>query len=188
MLQFRIFVEAIAIWQANTDIGNVVVSATLNAIGTCKSFSNNIYMLLETTVYHYFRSLGRIHFKQYAILVLNSIELLLFWAESKKEHSPSWANVVKRLGPMLPSFDLQQMFDGEHLLCIYISMVYKLKELQESGERITYLQNIGKMLENYKSTWAFELTFNYLCLISAENDLLKTVFLLLDWIQNQNWW
>lgn len=44
------------------------------------------------------------------------------------------------------------MFDGEYLLCIYISMIYKLKELQESGERITYLQNIGKMLENYKST------------------------------------
>lgn len=73
--------------------------------------------------------------------------------ESKKgEHSPTWANVLERLGPTLPSFDLQQMFDGEHLLCIYISMIYKLKELQESGERITYLQNIGKMLENYKST------------------------------------
>lgn len=73
--------------------------------------------------------------------------------DSKKdEHSPSWVNVLERLGPTLPSFDLQQMFDGEHLLCVYISMIYKLKELQESGERITYLQNIGKMLESYKSS------------------------------------
>lgn len=55
------------------------------------------------------------------------------------------------------------MFDGEHLLCIYISMVYKLKELKESGEQITYLQNIGKMLENYKSTWVFDHLFNHSC-------------------------
>lgn len=59
---------------------------------------------------------------------------------------------MERLGSSLPSFDLQQMFDGEQLLCIYISMIYKLKELHDSGERITYLQNIGKMLENYKSS------------------------------------
>lgn len=59
---------------------------------------------------------------------------------------------MKRLGPSLPTFDLQPMFDGEHLLCMYISMIYKLKELHDSGERITYLQNIGKMLENYKSS------------------------------------
>lgn len=77
----------------------------------------------------------------------------IVFAESKKDnHNPSWLNVMERLGPSLPTLDLQQMFDGEHLLCIYISMIYKLKELRESGERITYLQNIGKLLENYKST------------------------------------
>lgn len=75
-----------------------------------------------------------------------------FSESTKKVHAPSWLNVMERLGPSLPTFDLQQMFDGEHLLCIYISMIYKLNELHDSGERITYLQNIGKMLENHKSS------------------------------------
>lgn len=127
---FRIFVEAIATWQSNSNVGNTIVSATLNAIGTCKSFSNNMFMLMESTVFNYFRYLE----------------------STNDNHRPSWTNVMKRLGPSLPTFDLQQMFEGEHLLCIYISIIYKLKELRESGERITYLQNIGKMLENYKST------------------------------------
>lgn len=70
----------------------------------------------------------------------------------KEVHSPSWSNVIDRLGGTLPSFELQQLFDGEHLLCIQISMIYKLKHLKESGEKITYLENVGKLLENFKST------------------------------------
>lgn len=80
--------------------------------------------------------------------------MLVYFIDSKKDdHSPSWVNVIERLGPILPTFDLQQMFDGDHLLCIYISMIYRLKSLHDSGEKITYLQNIGKMLENFKSSW-----------------------------------
>lgn len=70
----------------------------------------------------------------------------------KEIHSPSWSSVIYRLGGTLPSFELQQLFDGEHLLCIHISMIYKLKHLKESGEKITYLENVGKLLENFKST------------------------------------
>lgn len=54
----RIFVEAIAEWQTKSEIGNVVNSSTINALGMCKSFSNNILMLIETTVENYFRQLG----------------------------------------------------------------------------------------------------------------------------------
>lgn len=136
----------------------------LNAVGTCKSFSNNIFLLLETTISHYFRQSGKnidwFFYQLSFILKQNDNKNeKSYWkigkfTESQKEveeHSPSWRNVLERLGPTLPSFELQQMFDGEHLLCIYISMIYKLKDLRESGKRITYLQNIGKMLENYKS-------------------------------------
>lgn len=31
----------------------------LNAIGTCKTFTNNVITLLEATIYHYFRLFGR---------------------------------------------------------------------------------------------------------------------------------
>lgn len=54
----RIFVEAIAEWQTKSEIGNVVNSSTINALGMCKTFSNNILMLIETTVENYFRQLG----------------------------------------------------------------------------------------------------------------------------------
>lgn len=70
----------------------------------------------------------------------------------KEVHAPSWSNVIERLGRTRPSFELQQLFDGEHLLCIHVSMIYKLKHLKESGEKITYLENVGKLLENFKST------------------------------------
>lgn len=145
----RIFVEAIAIWQSNSEIGNVVISSTLNALGTCRTFSNNIFMLTEATVVNYFRQLGTLWQFDWKWIVF---QMIFAFAESQKDYTPLWRNVFERLGPNLPTFDLKQMFDGEHLLCIHISMIYKLKELHESGEKITYLQSIGKLLENYKSS------------------------------------
>lgn len=71
---------------------------------------------------------------------------------NRDQHLPSWKNALERLGPNLNVFDAKQMFDGELLLCIHISMIYKLRELHESGEKIIYLQSIGKLLENCKST------------------------------------
>lgn len=53
------FVEAIIIWQASSDIGNILLSAMLNALGACKVYSNNICMLMDATVFNYFRHLGK---------------------------------------------------------------------------------------------------------------------------------
>lgn len=69
----RIFVEAIAIWQSSSEIGNVIVSATLNALGSCKSFSSNMFMLMETTVFHYFRFLGKKILFSYPFLMLKML-------------------------------------------------------------------------------------------------------------------
>lgn len=58
--------------------------------------------------------------------------------------------MIERLGPTLPLFDLQLMFENEQLLCVHIYMIYKLKELPQSGDKITFLENVGKSLENFK--------------------------------------
>lgn len=72
---------------------------------------------------------------------------------TREQHNPKWSLVIERLGPTLPPFDLQQLFDNEYLLCVHIYAIYKLKHLVDSGEKITYLENIGKLLENFKSTY-----------------------------------
>lgn len=55
----RIMAEAMIVWQSNGQtVGSVIVASTLNAIGTCKTFSNNLLILLEATIFNYFRGQG----------------------------------------------------------------------------------------------------------------------------------
>lgn len=122
--------EAISSWQSSSGVGNMVLTSTLNALGACKSWTINVLLLLESTISHYFR----------------------YTEVARDQHNPTWSVVFERLGPALPPFDLQQLFDSEHLLCVHIYAIYKLRHLADSGEKITYLENIGKLLENFKST------------------------------------
>lgn len=52
---------------------------------------------------------------------------------------------------MLPPFELNRLIENNFLLCLHIYIVYKLNGLQNSGDKITFLQNIYKLLENYKT-------------------------------------
>lgn len=55
----RILAEAMIVWQSNSStVGSMIVASTLNAIGSCKTFSINLLMLLEATVFNYFRGQG----------------------------------------------------------------------------------------------------------------------------------
>lgn len=104
-------------------------------------------MLLESTIFHYFR----------------------YTEAAQDQHNPTWIKVIDRLGPKLPPFDLQQLFDSEQLLCIHIYAIYQLKQLQDSGEKITYLENIGKMLENFKSTYVYMIFYMFSNSFSFKN-------------------
>lgn len=55
----RLFVDAIITWQATCAPGNAVLVSTLNAIGSCKTFSHNLFLLLEATLLNYFRQSGK---------------------------------------------------------------------------------------------------------------------------------
>lgn len=44
--------------QAQCERPSKVLPCTLNAIGTCKVFSNSVTMLLESTLFNYFRLMG----------------------------------------------------------------------------------------------------------------------------------
>lgn len=56
---FRLFIDALIIWQSTSGLGNIVLVSTLNAIGSCRTFSNNIFILLEATIFNYFRHSGK---------------------------------------------------------------------------------------------------------------------------------
>jgi hypothetical protein len=56
--QTRLFVEALIMWQSTCDIGNVLLLSILNAIENCKSKTQQILMLLEATLFNYFRHSG----------------------------------------------------------------------------------------------------------------------------------
>lgn len=118
----RIFVDAIAIWQSSSEIGNVIVSATLNALGSCKSFSNNMFMLMETTVFHYFRCLG-------IISHIISLSLSLFHTHTFSLPTIYMLNIFfqnrKRAHMHRPGQMLWNVWDHHchHLICNKCSMV-----------------------------------------------------------------
>lgn len=57
-LHFRLFVEAIISWLAQTCRSTAVLRTMLNAIGTCKVFTHNVIALLEAALSNYFRHPG----------------------------------------------------------------------------------------------------------------------------------
>lgn len=147
------FVDAIVMWQSKAEIGNAVIGATLNAIGSCKALPLSVLILLEATTFNYFRYLGMTWiFLKFGFVKFQNYFFFVFVEATKKYHSPTWRNVCARLGPKLASIDPKQLIDGDYLLCLHLFIIYKLKEQPDSGAKITFLQNIFKQLENYSTT------------------------------------
>lgn len=89
----RMFVDAIVIWQSKSDIGNVVIGATINAIGTCKTLSMNLLVLLEATTFNYFRHLGRF----LCIILKQRFTHWAFFRVFRFGEEKSFADVAQRL-------------------------------------------------------------------------------------------
>lgn len=68
-------------------------------------------------------------------------------------HTPTWQNVFERLGRNLPVCETQNFVSGDHLLCLHVYIIHKLKALSQADEKITFLQIVYTSLEDYKSTY-----------------------------------
>lgn len=86
-------------------------------------------MLLEATIFNYFRHLEA----------------------TKEYHSPSWTNVFERLGGTLPQYELQNLVKSDFLLCFHVYVIHKLRVIKPTDEKITFLQNVYTILEDYKT-------------------------------------
>lgn len=127
---FRMFVDAVIEWQPTAEIGSVLINASIDVIGHCKTLSLNLFNLLESTIFYYFRS----------------SEI------SAENHRPTWSNVIQRFGPKIQQTDINLFIANENFLCLHLHAINELRLIQNNGDKIIFLQNIYRHLEQYKIT------------------------------------
>lgn len=70
----------------------------------------------------------------------------------------TWEKCVSHVGPALPTVDLNHMVKQETFLTIHIYALNKLKQLENLGDKISYLQSIHRQIEGLKIMYvSFEL-------------------------------
>lgn len=126
----------------------MALCTTLNAIGSSKTFTSNLQMLLEATIFNYFRNLG----KSIAVAAITVAYNLNVSSESTRNyHNPSWLNIMRRLGTSLPPIEGNDLVQRHNLLTLHLYTVYKLQALRNIAEKIILLQGLHRILENYKT-------------------------------------
>lgn len=113
-----------------------MVPATLNAIGSCKTFTHNIISLLESTLYNYFR-LRKLH--------SNAV------AQHANPSGMSWSIVADRIGRTLPAIEGTDLVQRHNFLTLHLFTFSKLRALVNVGEQLTLLQKLHLILENYNT-------------------------------------
>ncbi|XP_017477815.1 PREDICTED: ectopic P granules protein 5 homolog isoform X2 [Rhagoletis zephyria] len=122
-------VDTIIQWQAQCDAGNFLICSTFNAVGHLKTFISGIYPLLESTIAHYFRTT----------------------AESKDWHTPTWSELWQILQTSLAKMDLMPVIHGPYFFILHIFFIYKIDQTTNSGDKITFLQDVCQLLEGLKT-------------------------------------
>ncbi|XP_053947288.1 ectopic P granules protein 5 homolog isoform X1 [Anastrepha ludens] len=123
------FVDTIIQWQAQCDTGNFLLCSTLNAIGHMKTFVTGVYPLLESTISHYFRSS----------------------AESKDWHTPTWKALWQILQTSVVKMDMMPIMRGPFYFTLHIFFLYKIDQITNSSDKITFLQDVCQLLEGLKT-------------------------------------
>ncbi|XP_004534242.1 ectopic P granules protein 5 homolog isoform X2 [Ceratitis capitata] len=122
-------VDTLIQWQAHCEPGNFLLCTTLNAIGHMKTFVTGIYPLLESTIAHYFRSSP----------------------ESASWHTPNWKTLKEILQTSFDKMDLMPILRGPFFLTLHIFFVYKMEQITNIGDKITFLQDVCQLVEGCKT-------------------------------------
>lgn len=107
---------------------------------------------LPVTLLCYWKQLYLIIFEIWVsnILLIERSNFLIVFTDATS-HKPSWHNIVSRLGGSLPTIDGKELINRNGLLTLHIYTIYKLKALTNVADKITLLQNLHRILENYKT-------------------------------------
>ncbi|XP_052836525.1 ectopic P granules protein 5 homolog [Drosophila gunungcola] len=126
----NIHIKALIWWQQRCAPGNLVMCATLPAIGHLNTYIASIYSLLEASIENYFRTSP----------------------ESAPWHAPSWQGLMEALSMSLPKLDLMPIMQGAYLFSLHVFVVYKMEEIAMDGDKVTFVQDLSQLLENLKTS------------------------------------
>ncbi|XP_062538593.1 ectopic P granules protein 5 homolog isoform X2 [Armigeres subalbatus] len=132
----KLFIEAIVLWTENCRTSDsYIIPSVLDAAGMCKSFSCNMYLLLEEILLHYFG-------KSWLGQVTNGGEPVM---------DATWTKALHKVGlRTVKGFDEKMLTKNRHLLVLHLLMVQRLQEAGSSGEKTIALQKLFRMLEDVK--------------------------------------
>ncbi|XP_065083326.1 ectopic P granules protein 5 homolog isoform X2 [Ochlerotatus camptorhynchus] len=132
----KLFIEAIVLWTENCRTSDsYIVPSVLDAAGMCKSFTCNLYLLLEEMLFHYFG-------KSWNGQVLDGGDPML---------DASWTKALHKIGlRTVKGFDEEMLAKNRYLLALHLLTVQRLQEASGSGERILVLQKLFRLLEELK--------------------------------------
>ncbi|XP_055381195.1 ectopic P granules protein 5 homolog isoform X2 [Condylostylus longicornis] len=119
-------VDAITYWQSVSNPKSIALPLILNSFGLCKTFNYNMYLLLEETLYTYFKS------------------------HNTDTKTQSWADIFKRLSHVINNFDYQILLQGQFFLVLHLFILYKIQNMNNPAEKITFLQDLSQILGNLK--------------------------------------
>ncbi|XP_058444577.1 ectopic P granules protein 5 homolog [Malaya genurostris] len=132
----KLFIDALILWIENCRTSDsYMIPSTLDALGLCKSFTVNMYLLLEEVIYHYFSKSWR--------------------GQTTNEGDPildaSWTKVIHRVGPRtVKAFDEQVLVKQRYLLGLHLVVLQKLQEAPTSGDKILILQKLFRLIDDLK--------------------------------------
>lgn len=94
-----------------------------------KTFVTGTYPLLESTVAHYFRTSQ----------------------ESQDWHKPTWKALREILDTSFSKMDLMPILRGPFFLTLHIFFIYKMEQITNIGDKITFLQDVCQLVEGCKT-------------------------------------
>ncbi|XP_055633796.1 ectopic P granules protein 5 homolog isoform X2 [Toxorhynchites rutilus septentrionalis] len=132
----KLFIEAIILWTENCRTSDsYIIPSTLCSIGMCKSFTHNLYWLVEEMLFHYFSKCARDRTSNAGQVILDA----------------TWAESLRKIGPgTIKGFNEEALVKNRFLLVYHLLVLQRLQEAHSPGEKILVLQKLFKTLEGLK--------------------------------------
>ncbi|XP_055908978.1 ectopic P granules protein 5 homolog isoform X2 [Eupeodes corollae] len=125
----KFFIDILIDWQSRCKPGSTLLCQTLNAFGHSKAFIAGIYILLESTIVNYFRISDG----------------------NKEDHYPSWMLLLKSLQFSYDKLEVMPFLRGQNFLSLHAYIIYKMQNLTDAGQKISFLQDLSQLLEHVKT-------------------------------------
>lgn len=125
----RLFVNAVIRWQFVGSPQDISLLSLLCVVNTFKSFPHNICLLIEQTIFNYFKQ-------------TNSSDVLT---------TGDWRSIADRM-INFTSIDVAQLIQHELLLCLHVYLLQKLRLCKTNGDKIELLRAVFVHLMKYKTT------------------------------------